>query len=118
LPVEPYRHKKGDTQPPFRAQLVDADGLPQPIQSGDTLEFHMSPVVRGVTPTINKEAEIDDDFGVDAGLDGRVRYFFDVNDTPLTGLFDVEIQINFAGGGAKTFPNDGYYRIEIIGELA
>lgn len=98
----------GDTLPPVRGVLIDADNVVVPIQVGDTVRFRMRPVVPGLTADLDGLAVVND---ADAG---DVEYQWQPTDTDVPGVYQAEFHLVPPGGvGGMTFPNDDYITVVI-----
>jgi hypothetical protein len=106
--VPDYTVKQGDTLPPLRGSLYDADGTLVDL-AGATVTFTMG--AQPGTPTVAAAATI-----VDAA-NGVVEYNWVAADTAIAGNFFGEFQVVFANGSIETFPNDTYIAILVKAEL-
>lgn len=99
--------KQGDTDPPCRAILKDANGQVAIIQNGDTVTWRMTPKVAGLRADISAAVFVND------GTAGDVEYRFVVGDTAVPGIYNAEFHVDYASGSKKTFPTDGYITVEV-----
>jgi hypothetical protein len=101
--------KQNDTAPALEAQLLDSEGNPINLDMCG-VRFHMQS--RYVKKTIIKPATI-----VDAE-NGLVRVDWQEGDTDTVSTYKCEFQVTFTDNTILTIPNDGYFQINIIRELA
>lgn len=101
--------KQNDTLPNLEAQLVDFEGSPINLDLCG-VHFHMSDF-RGEVK-INKPATI-----VDVE-NGKVKVEWQKGETDTTGTYKCEFEVNMPDGKIITVPNDGYFLISIMPELA
>lgn len=101
--------KQNDTLPNSEAQLLDVNKNSINLELCGA-QFHMSNF-RGEVK-INKPATI-----VNIA-NGEVRVEWQKGDTDTVGTFKCEFEVNMPDGGVITVPNDGYFLISIIRELA
>lgn len=100
--------KQGDTLPILEAQLIDCAGNPINLELCG-VHFHMS---RHGTNIINRSAAITDI------ENGRVKIEWQEGETSTVGTYQCEFEVNMPDGKIITVPNNGYFLIEIIKELA
>ena len=105
--------KKGDTSPDFRAQCrdgKDANGVP----IGKNLTGAAS-----VKLLVHKPVVLDKPLTIENQVSnpGWVNCQWVVGDTDLSGTFDVEIEVTWAGGSKQTFPPNGYGLLVIEDDL-
>ena len=101
--------KQNDTWPKLEATLSDANG-PVDLTAATSVKFIMRKV--GGTPIVT---------GTGAkksppGVDGVVTYTWIAADTSVVGSYEGEFELTFPGG-VETFPNEGYFTIEIVDDL-
>lgn len=101
--------KQNDTLPNLEAQLFDPDGEPLNLDLCG-VHFHMSDYKSNVT--INRPATITD---IEKG---EVKVAWQEGETGTVGTFKCEFEVNMPDGKIITVPNDGYFLISIIKELA
>lgn len=106
--------KTGDTEPNLSADLVKNNGVPQ-VLTGYEVSFHMREA--GADSTT-----IDDDTTgnvtiVDADL-GKVSYDWQPADTATSGTYECEFEIDDGSGSVLTFPNQGFFLVQIEEGLA
>lgn len=101
--------KRNDTAPSLEAQLIDADGNPINLDMCG-VRFIMQDGFGRVN--INRPATI-----IDAAQ-GRVQVDWQEGDTSVAGVMRCEFEIVFTDGSVMTVPNDGYFMIQIVEELA
>lgn len=99
---------EGDTLPPIRGTLIDADDALVEIQTGDVVRFRMTPVITGLRADLDEVADVLDP------LAGDVEYRWQAGDTDQPGIYEAEFHlIPLLGGGGMTFPNDDFIRVVI-----
>ena len=98
-----FQMKENDTKPSLYVNLVQ-DGSAVDL-TGASVAFHMDGV-------INSAAVITDAAG------GSVRYDWAAADTATAGSYRAEFQVTFSDGSIETFPNSGYFYVNIAEELA
>lgn len=101
--------KQNDTYPPLQAQLSDASG-PVNLTTADSVVLNLKAkgagaIIGGGPCTITVPAE------------GRVTYAWTLADTGAVTVFDGEFQVNWGAGAVTTFPNNGYFEVQIMAEL-
>ena len=101
--------KRGDTHPPFKATLSDAAGAAN--LTGATVKLILK--TKGATPTIvvNAACVITD------ALQGKVQYNWIAADTAAVNSLDGECEVTWADGKITTFPNEGYFAVDIVADL-
>jgi len=103
-----FHIKRNDTSPIFRAILKDGDDVVVDV-TGATVRFHMSDQA-GVV-------KVDAAAVINAGTAGDVQYEWIAADTDTEGFYDSEFEVTFAGSRIETFPNYGFERVHIHGDL-
>lgn len=108
--------KQGDTEPNFKAQLLDGENKPVDLVNvtDSDLSFHLR---QKGAPT----AKIVSSSMVITNADkGHVKYEWanDGSDTDAPGVFDAEVELTDADGEITTFPGDGYVTVQIEEQLA
>ncbi|HHY42578.1 MAG TPA: BppU family phage baseplate upper protein [Thermoanaerobacterales bacterium] len=101
--------KQGDTLPMLEAQLFDPDGNPLNL---DLCGVHFYMKNRYSSETINKQASIKD---IENGI---VQVIWEDGDTSKAGIYQCEFEVNMPDGSIITVPNDGYFLLQIVSELA
>ena len=101
--------KQNDTLPHMESQLFDHEGNPINLELCG-VQFHMEDMSGNIK--INRAATI-----VEVAT-GKVKVEWQQGDTDTTGTFKCEFEVNMPDGGVITVPNDGYFLISIIRELA
>jgi len=101
--------KQNDTLPYLEAQLIDADGNPINLDLC-SVKFHMANF-RGVVK-IDRQAIISN------VENGEVKVEWQEGDTDAVGTYKCEFEVNMPDGKVITIPNDGYFLISIVAELA
>lgn len=101
--------KQNDTLPNLEAQLLDHNGAPINLELCG-VHFHMTNY-KGVEK-INRPATITNI------ATGEVMVEWLPGDTDTIGTFKCEFEVNMPDGNIITVPNDGYFLISILKELA
>ncbi len=101
--------KQNDTLPNLEAQLVDFEGNPINLDLCG-VHFHMSNF-RGEVK-VNKPAIV-----VDVE-NGKVKVEWDPGETDTVGTYKCEFEVNMPDGKIITVPNDGYFLISIVPDIA
>lgn len=101
--------KQNDTWPPMPAQLRDASG-PIDLTTADSVTLHLKDQGAGTT-TGGGPCTI-----ADAAV-GRVTYTFTTTDTDTVTMFNAEFEIDWGSSQITTFPNEGYFTVQITAEL-
>jgi len=101
--------KQNDTLPNLEAQLFDYDDVPINLELCG-VHFHM--MDKKLVIKINRLVTIDD------MEQGKVKVEWQEGDTKETGTFKCEFEVNMPDGKIITVPNDGYFLISIVPELA
>lgn len=96
--------RKGDTWPPLRATLIEADGNPIDL-TGATVTFQME--------DDNNNEVINSSAIIESSSEGKVRYDWSPNDTDEVGTFEGDFVIEFPSGQIATVPNREYIPIYI-----
>ncbi len=106
---DPFVLKQNDTLSILVRTLYNADGTVIDL-TGAAVKFLMRK--RGnASPKVNAAAVINDAPG------GIVQYVWVAADTDVTGEYDAEWQVTFAGGTIITVPNDSHMRVTVMPEL-
>lgn len=101
--------KQNDTLPNLEAQLIDYSGAPINLDLCG-VHFHMQGY-NGLVK-INRLATIENP------ETGNVKIEWLDGDTDTVGTFKCEFEVNMPDGKIITVPNDGYFLISIVKELA
>ena len=102
--------KRNDTSPSMLATLQDADGNAVNV-TGATARFHLRAIGSDAV-TVDSAAVIV------SPSEGIVRYDWDAADTDVAGSYQAEFEVTYADASIETFPNDGYIRVNITGDIA
>jgi hypothetical protein len=93
----------GDTAPPLRATLANADG-PQDLTGVISVIARLKP---NVSPGTVLEITMDvDPDQTEGGNRGVVTHEWDPSETDAVLKYTVEFVVTFADGGVETFPNE------------
>lgn len=101
--------KQGDTSPDFQVTFLKPDGDVQPYTGATSVRFHMLDK-RGNTV-------IDADMVQTTPASGVATYEWQAADTDVAGFFNVECEVTFLSGKIQTYPNYGYFTVQITEEL-
>lgn len=101
--------KQNDTLPNLEAQLLDHEGDPINLDLCG-VKFHMVDI-KGLVQ-INREVTM-----VNIAT-GEIKVNWLDGDTTESGIFKGEFEVNMPDGKIITIPNNGYFTINIIKELA
>jgi len=101
--------KRGDRLPIVTAQLVLPDNTVA-VLTGCTVTLTMRSATGRVL--INEAPAT-----IDAPLEGRVSYAWQVGDTNTIGIHEIEWIVTYPGGRQMTVPNKGYDKIEVSARL-
>lgn len=103
--------KQNDTAPSIQAVLTDSAGKVRSMANASTVKFNMS--------TENGTNVIDHGTGsIVNAAKGIVAYEWQPGDTANIGIHNAEFEITYVNGQVETFPNNGYIRVIVKGELA
>jgi hypothetical protein len=102
--------KKNDTSPAILATLKDADDIPVNL-NGASVRFHLRTIS-------SRTVKVDEAAAVVASEDGLVRYDWQAQDTDVIGSYQAEFEVTYSDASVETFPNDGYIRVEVVGDIA
>lgn len=98
--------KRNDTKDNIKATLSNESGAVD--LTGATVRFLMSK--KGVVK-VDRQVQIQD------AVNGIVWMVFDQGDTDEAGSFQAEFEVTFSDARIETFPNDGFFLINIINDL-
>lgn len=103
--------KQNDTAPSLEVVLTSSSGRAKPMTEAASIAFNMSTeagvnIVSLGTGTIVNSTK------------GIVAYTWQTGDTSNTGIHNAEFQVTYNNGQIETFPNSGYIKVIIKGELA
>jgi hypothetical protein len=105
-----FTMKQNDTWPPLPATLQDANG---PINLTTATSVRLI-----LVPTGGGAAIVDDPVTIVSAAAGTVRYTWVTGDTATIGTFKGEFEITWNDGKIGTVPNEGYFVVEILDDLA
>ncbi len=104
-----HKLKRGDTSPSLLYAL-----LPETVVlTGATVRFNMR-AAGGTAIKVNRAAATI----VTATGAPTVRYDWQPGDVDTAGFYDAEFEVTYAGGAVETFPNAGFIRVAIEGDIA
>lgn len=101
--------KQNDTAPALDAILARQNGEAVNL-TGASVKFMMRLGV--ASPKVNTSATI-----VNAAS-GLVRYSFTAANTDTAGVYDAEFEVTYADATVETFPNDGYFKVTVVDDIA
>jgi hypothetical protein len=109
--------KQGDLRPQFVVVLKDNIGEETEdvvdLTTATSAVFNMVPEGGGAVKINRGSATIDS-----PPTNGQVTYAWGTADTNTVGTFNAEIEVLWADGKPETFPNDSYWTVEIVDDLA
>lgn len=97
----PTEYKTGDTWPPIKGTVTDADEAAVNIFTATSVRFIAKKV--GGTEVVTGVATKLDDGTVP--LRGRWQYTWASNDLSVAGDYEVEIEVTWSAGQIETFPD-------------
>lgn len=100
--------KQNDTWPPLEAVLTDANGAVN--LTGASVRMILKSAGAGSTV-------IQGACTIVSAVEGRVRYTWLAADTSLVNTLSGEFEVTWGDGKITTFPNDGYFTVEIKADL-
>jgi hypothetical protein len=101
--------KRGDTSPSLLSAIT-----PSTVDlTGATVRFNMRAADNGAVKVSRAAAVIVTPTGTPT-----VRYDWQAANVDTAGFYDAEFEVTYAGGAVETFPNDGFIRISITGDIA
>lgn len=101
--------KRNDTTPALDAILRDSDKVVVDV-TGASIRFHMTSITG--TLKVDKAGQVID------GAAGHVRYEWVAADTDTAGTYIAEWEVTYPNSTIETFPSDGYFEVEVVGDLA
>ena len=108
--------KQFDRRPLFVAVLKDDFGEPTEaivdLTTATAAVFNMRESVSGTVKITRGSATISNPVG------GEVTYAWGTADTNTAGEFQAEIEITWGDGKPETFPNNDYWTISIVDDIA
>lgn len=112
--MAPFKIKQHDTEPAWSVTLQQDIGGPSQsvvdLTTADSVRFLMRNVASGVL-------QVDAPATVTNAVGGVVSYPWSPPDTDIMGEYDVEVEVTWAPGSIQTFPNIGYWTVEIVPDL-
>jgi len=101
--------RQDDTAPRMIGDLVDGQGTPVDV-TGATVHLHL----HGLTV----EGDMDLTAAVDEETPGRVYHDWVAGDTDVAGIYAGEWQVTYTNAQIETFPNAGWFLVEVREQLA
>ena len=109
-----YYAKQNDKLRPFRATLLDAEKEPIDLTEADSVELHIGYHGAPDNAIVSRAAAI-----LDPPTAGRIQVYLTQEELTTSGEYDVEVQINWVGGGIETVPSkEGQNKAIISPEVA
>lgn len=103
--------KQGDTWPPIPAQLKEGTpASPVDLTAADSVTLHLKAQGAG-TKHAGGACTVTD------AAAGRVTYELTTEDTDTVTTFDGEFEVDWGNGQISTFPNEGYFTVQVVAEL-
>lgn len=99
--------KRNDTSPSWVVTLTEAAGN----LSGATVNMHMK--LPGAS-----SAKVDAACTIVDATAGTVRYDWSSGDTDTAGLYEAEFEVTYSDATVETFPNVGFFLVNVDGDLA
>lgn len=99
--------KRGDTWPPLRATLEDADG-PVDLTAATAVVLKLKSDTLAVR---SAPATVED------AVAGAIFYVWESVTTAVAGSYQGEFEVTWGDGQVETFPNDAYFTVEIMEDL-
>ncbi len=112
-----FHIKQNDTAPALRATLRNGDGTAVDLTSA-SVDFHMRKSSDGVFDVAPAGTPVTGGATIVDAPSGVVEYQWAEGDTGEAGEFSAEFQVTHISGEVETFPNDGYLRVIVTGEIA
>jgi len=109
--------KRGDTDPPYTAFLLQAAGASVlPLTAASTVEFVAlnTGASLGGAPT---SLRIKGAMTIPSPPQGMVQYVFGQSDLILADAYNVEYEITWSNGTVRTVPGDSYDIFYVIADL-
>jgi hypothetical protein len=102
--------KQNDTLPVLSLTLTDSGGFPFDLRY--TSGVYMRMQKRGAQyAKIGRFVTVVDD------VNGQVKHVWQAGDTDEVGVFRTEFEATDSLGRIQTYPNDGYYLVEVIDDI-
>lgn len=98
----PTEYKTGDTWPPIKGTVTDANDAAVNIFTATSIRFIAKKV--GAADTVTGAAVKLDDGTL--GLRGRWQYTWAPSDLSVAGSWEVEIEVTWTAGQIETFPDN------------
>lgn len=117
MPEPDYFIKTRDTGSSIRTTLENSAGSPVDIQ-GATVLFKLAPIAGGTLTVAGTATILQVGAGTGAGGSmGQVSFAWPSGGIPAAGLYLGEWETTYSSGTVQTFPNDGYNRLLVTGDL-
>lgn len=106
--------KQNDTAPAFVVALKDDFGeLTEASVDLTTASAALFSMRSGTTVKINKAAGTITD-----AANGEVTYNWGTADTDTAGSYEAELEVTWSDSTVETFPNDSYWDVEVVDDIA
>lgn len=113
MSVSTFYVKRGDTEPPYQAQLFEGDGTPLDLSGvGTTVKFTMKKRGADVAKVSLAACSIDD------AVNGKISYSWQPADVDTIGTYDAELLVTLPGGREQRVPSWGYNVVIVAERLA
>lgn len=109
LEVADFVIRQDDTAPRLYSDLTDGAGNAVDV-SDATVRLHL----HGLTVA----SDLDLAAGNDPEVDNRVFYDWQEGDTGDAGYYAGEWQVTYTNGQVETFPNSGWFLMQVVEQLA
>jgi hypothetical protein len=103
--------RQDDTAPRLFADLTDGNGNPVTV-TGSTVRLHLHPLTSELGVDLDLAAFVDPDVA------NRVYYDWSADDTQYAGYYGGEWQVTYANTQIETFPNQGWFLVNVVAQLA
>lgn len=108
--------KQNDRRPLFVVALKDDFGelteAPVNLTTASTVVFNMRTATGG-TIRVNRGGA-----AITNAAAGEVTYSWGTADTALNGSYEAEVEVTWADGKVETFPNNSYWTVTIVDDIA
>ena len=112
MPHVEHFWKENDTSPGLEVILRDGKGNPVDL-TGATVVLNTRLAPAGAVK-INRGTM----GAVGNAINGRLIYNPTASDNDTAGTYEAEIEATFANGKIRTFPNDGYFTIQVTDDIS
>jgi hypothetical protein len=102
--------KRNDTAPAIVITLEDASGAAD-VSTAKAMHLFMKCDQPTLLVKTGPLAKVTD------GKDGKIEYAWADGDLKQAGTYRAEVEVTRADDTVQTFPNDGYFEIEVVEDL-